>query len=218
MSTRRLVTFVGGILILSTTFLIITSANLSTDKLHHAVKFDFGFPATHAPPPPPRNGTASASGWFPSWTWKNPFSDDKDRHNRVALPHIDRCSIYSYYEPIADKGAAAVEDRMLLVWRRAWWAQGFKPMILGPAEAKRSKYYDGLAHLKLAPELVAELMRWLALDYVEGAVLVDHRVSLRRGVRLTRLRARGLTRFAAGAPHGSPRRRVDRRHPQVPEV
>lgn len=180
MTTRRLVYFVAAILLLSTTFLLITSASLSTEKLH-AVKFDFG-PHTHAPPSAHKNATAAATapvlgGWFPSWKWKLPFTEDVEDRNRVALPPIDRCSIYSYYEPIKDKGAAAVEDKMLLAWRRAWWAQGFKPMILGPAEAKKSKYYESLVYENLKPELMRELMRWLALDYVEGAVLVDHRVS-----------------------------------------
>jgi hypothetical protein len=188
-STRRLITFLGGIILLSTTLLLFTSANLSTESLH-SVKFEIPEsvsklkdkvhvptifkPATHAPPPP-ANSTASSEGWFASWTWMNPFSSDDGE--RIALPPIERCPIYTYYEPVADKENAAIEDRMLLAWRRAWWAYGFKPQILGPVEAKTSGFYEMVGRATLEPGLKSELMRWLAWGLVDGGILVDYKVS-----------------------------------------
>jgi hypothetical protein len=195
-STRRLVTFLGGIILLSTTLLLFTSANLTTESLHsvktqvsesvHGLKDKVHIPtvwkpALHAPPPPPANSTASSEGWFASWSWMNPWSSDDGE--RIALPPIERCPIYTYYEPVTDqkdKEKAAIEDRMLLVWRRAWWAYGFKPQILGPAEAKTSGFYEMVGRAtSLTAELKRELMRWLAWNVVDGGILVDYRVRKR---------------------------------------
>ncbi|KAI5818215.1 hypothetical protein BZA77DRAFT_343025 [Pyronema omphalodes] len=194
-STRRLLTFLTGILLLSTTLLLFTSVNLSVpstsklsniksdlkdsvsqikDKVHVPQIFK---PATHAPPPPITNGTASTPGWFASWStsWMSLFSSDSN--DRVALPPIQRCSIYTYYEPSKDKTQAAIDDKMLLVWRRAWWSYGFKPMILGPAEAKQSGFYEAISRdANLTPELRYELTKWAAWNQVDGSILVDWKV------------------------------------------
>ncbi|KAA8904825.1 hypothetical protein FN846DRAFT_984158 [Sphaerosporella brunnea] len=187
-STRRLITFLGGIILLSTTLLLFTSVNLSTETLH-SVKFEIPEsvsklkdkvhlptvwkPAIHAPPPS-ANSTASNEGWFASWSWMNPFSSDDGE--RIALPPIERCAIYTYYEPLADKEKATIEDKMLLAWRRAWWAYGFKPQILGPAEAKISGFYEIVGRATLTPEFKSELMRWMAWDVVDGGILIDYKV------------------------------------------
>lgn len=187
-STRRLILFLGGILVLSTTLLLFTSVNLSTEslrtvsleipdsikgKLHVPTVFK---PATHTPPPPAKNSTASTEGWFASWSWMNPFSSGQG--DRIALPPIERCSIYTYYEPPEDKVQAVVEDKMLLAWRRVWWAYGFKPMILGPAEAKTSGFYEMVNRAPYVPAMKKELMRLLAWNYVDAGILVNYRVRI----------------------------------------
>lgn len=196
-STRRLLVFLSGILLLSTFLLVLTSANLGGPKTKHdsvvsqlkdkvySVPKIFG-PTTHQPPPPPvANGTGSTEGWFTSWSWKNPFSASND--DRVALPPLQRCPIYTYYEPRSSSQEHALEDKMLLAWRRTWWAYGFKPMILGLGEAKESGFYEvvhrsnAMSELKdMTPELKKELLAWIAWNRVGGGILVDHRVSQTR--------------------------------------
>jgi len=181
-STRRLILFLGGILVLSTTLLLFTSANLPTESLRKGnldipdiikgklhIPAVFG-PATHAPA---KNSTASNDEWFSSWSWKSPVSGQGDR---IALPPIERCSIYTYYEAPEDKVQAAVEDKMLLAWRRVWWAYGFKPMILGPAEARTSGFYEMVNRAPYLPAMKKELMAMSAWSQVDAGILVNYRV------------------------------------------
>lgn len=212
-STRRLLVFLSGILLLSTFLLVLTSTNLSAQtidglKIKHDFKASvvsqlkdkaygvpkiFG-PAAHQPPPPPVSngtGTGSTSGWFATWSWMNPFSASDD--DRVALPPLQRCPIYTYYEPGQDD---ALEDKMLLAWRRAWWAYGFEPIILGLVEAKLSGFYEvvhrsnAMPELKgMTPELEKDLLAWMAWNYVGGGILVDHRVSQSRAHQSVRFSA-----------------------------
>ncbi|KAF8252382.1 hypothetical protein K440DRAFT_594826 [Wilcoxina mikolae CBS 423.85] len=188
-SPRRLLLFLSGILLLSTTLLLFTSANLSTEKLY-TIKYDLKDsvsqltdkvyvpkifkPATHQPPPPATNGTANTEGWFATWAWLNLFSaGDGDR---VALPPLQRCPIYTYYEPAKDKTQSKVDNKLLLAWRRVWWAYGFKPVILGPQDAKQSGFYEMVYRANLTSELSKELMRWSAWNQMEGGILVDYNV------------------------------------------
>lgn len=188
-STERLTVYLSGILILSTLLLLFTSVNISPNKFH-SIQFDFPVSvahltdkvpvphifkqATHKAPPPVTNSTASTEGWFSSWSWSNPFSQSKD--DRIALPPLKRCPVFTYYEPSKDKSQAAIEDKILLAWRRAWWAYGFKPMILGPAEAKESNLYELLFRAELSPELEKELTKWLAWSQVGMGVFTDYGV------------------------------------------
>jgi len=192
LSTRRLFVFFSGILALSIIVLITTSAHLSSpnlqavnyrlpdsvsslkDKVH--VPQIFG-PTPHTPEAPPAEAdpTSSTEGWFSSWGWLHPFSG-RSGEDRIALPHVERCAVYTYYVPSKDKNAAKVEDRMLLAWRRAWWAYGFKPMILGLADAKANKLHEQIFRVKLTPELEAQTMGWLAWSHVGKGLMVDYRV------------------------------------------
>jgi hypothetical protein len=121
------------------------------------------------------DSTSSTEGWFSSWTWLHPFSG-RSGEDRIALPQVERCAVYTYYVPSKDKNAAKVEDRMLLAWRRAWWAYGFKPIILGPAEAKMNKLQEQIFRAKLTPELEAQTMGWLAWSHLGKGLMVDYRV------------------------------------------
>lgn len=211
--------FLGGILVLSTTLLLFTLVNLSTDplrrvsleipesikgKLHVPTVFS---PAAHTPPPPAKNSTASSEGWFASWSWMNPFSSGQG--DRIALPPIERCSIYTYYEAPGDKAQAAVEDKMLLAWRRVWWAYGFKPVILGTREAKASGFYEMVNRAPYLPEMKKELMRMLAWNKVDAGILVDYRVRTADPDRT------GAILMRPGAPDGPPRRRYRLRPPSL---
>lgn len=84
-----------------------------------------------------------------------------------------RPPIYCYYDAL-DKIDASTNDtdsELLLMWRRAWWARGFKPLILGPDEAKSNPLYSTLDTKEVGSELKKDLLRWLAWDTMDGGLL-----------------------------------------------
>lgn len=94
--------------------------------------------------------------------------------DRALLPNLEnRPPIYCYYDAL-DEAAAAENDtdvELLLMWRRAWWARGFKPLILGPDEAKSNPLYSKLDAADVSADLKRDLLRWLAWDTMDGGLL-----------------------------------------------
>ncbi|RPB00987.1 hypothetical protein L873DRAFT_1735535 [Choiromyces venosus 120613-1] len=190
MAARRYILLLGTITLISLTFTFLLPTNLTPPKprnlknlslLPNQLKSEikehapgnFFKPATHKPPPP-SNSTASSEGWFSSWKWLNPFSSNIAKsEERSALPPLQkRCPVYTFFD--GEKGEE--EDGVLLAWRRAFWAQGFKPLVLGRAEAEEHGLYR-IVQGKFGEEFEKEVMRWLAWGRVgTGGVLVDHRI------------------------------------------
>ncbi|KNG50260.1 hypothetical protein DDE82_002384 [Stemphylium lycopersici] len=145
-----------------------------------AVPNPFG-PSAHKPPPAQANNTAaSAYGaieWLTDFKWRNPFSSAVTLdENRALLPPLrPRTPIYTYYDVPKKqaKDISAAEQRLLLAWRRAWWAQGFKPVVLSRDEAKQNPLYQLFQRMKLDPKLEFEVMRWLAWGHMKGGILVN---------------------------------------------
>lgn len=130
---------------------------------------------SHRPPHNEKDEHAGSS-WLADFSWlKVPFSStitvDEDR---ALLPPLKpRQPIYCYYDATAKKTPQEkdAESELLLTWRRAWWAQGFRPIILSAAEAMNNPSYDILQRLKVDAGLREELMRWLAWGTMEGGIL-----------------------------------------------
>lgn len=197
LSTRRLLLFLTGILLLSFTLLFFASSSLSAsttaalpgpDSLKEHVRVPsipsipnpfHRRPPTHKAPPPGVNSTSSAAGWFSSWTWRNPFfSDDSADPDRIALPPLTpRCPVYTFYDSNAQGETRETEDRLLLAWRRAWWAMGFKPVILGMGEAAQNGAYEKVMRDQLKGDTEREIMKWLAWAQMGRGVFADYRVS-----------------------------------------
>ncbi|MCJ1485884.1 hypothetical protein MMC06_006059 [Schaereria dolodes] len=160
-------------------------------------------------PPVQRNSTSGEAKWYSDWKWLNPFSSSitLDENRSVLPPLPARPPIYTFYDAEAEKDeeVSAAENQLLLIWRRAWWAQGFRPVILGRAEAMMNPLYESLQIKKLDTSLEAEIMRWLAWGHMGAGILAnwlilpmgprdDHLISyLRRGQypRLTRYESLG---------------------------
>ncbi|KAL2018791.1 hypothetical protein VTK56DRAFT_419 [Thermocarpiscus australiensis] len=136
-------------------------------------------PPSH-PPPRQKNDTDGDSWWYADFKWLSmPFSSSVTLdENRALLPMLkERAPIYCYYDSTVDKDRPSrdAESDLLLAWRRAWWAQGFKPIILGPAEAMNNPLYEEVQKLRdMTPSLKTDLMRWLAWENMEGGLLADH--------------------------------------------
>ncbi|KAK4130308.1 hypothetical protein BT67DRAFT_452536 [Trichocladium antarcticum] len=126
-----------------------------------------------------KNDTDGDSWWYADWKWLSmPFSSsitlDESRSLLPVLP--ERTPIYGYYDNTATKDRAVkdADSDLLLAWRRAWWAHGFKPIILSPAEATNNPMYEALQRLPdMAPSLRADLMPWLAWENMGGGLLAN---------------------------------------------
>ena len=168
---------------------------------------------THKPPAQ-NNSTSGDAKWYSDWKWLYPFSATVTlEEDRSVLPPLPpRPPIYTFYDADAEKGekTKAAENKLLLLWRRAWWAQGFKPVILGRPEAMNNQLYESFQGYKLQPQLEADLVRWLAWGQMGSGILAnwlvvpmgpheDHLLSyLRRGdyPKLTRYESLGAGLFS----------------------
>ncbi len=128
-------------------------------------------------PPEQANSTLHDSTWYSDWKWLHPFSSmvtlDKDRAVLPPLRH--RTAIYTFYDTSSkrDTAMSTAENELLLAWRRAWWAQGFKPVVLGGAEAMKHPLYQTLQGLHLEAGLQIEFERWLAWGHMDGGILAN---------------------------------------------
>ncbi|OAL49985.1 hypothetical protein IQ07DRAFT_587661 [Pyrenochaeta sp. DS3sAY3a] len=144
-----------------------------------AVPNPFG-PAAHKPPMQPNSTSSStfrAIEWLSDFKWRNPFSSNiaLDENRAVLPPLRERPPIYTYYEAPAkqDKAVSEAENRLILAWRRAWWAQGFRPTVLNRDEAMKHPQYDIFHHMDLDPKVEFEVMRWLAWGHMRGGILAN---------------------------------------------
>ena len=132
-------------------------------------------PAVHQPPIPSKKGSEEAK-WFSDWKWLNQFSDSIRTDDKSVLPPLrERPPIYAFYDTSAakDEATRAAENKLLLIWRRAWWAQGFKPVILGKAEAMNNELYQRVQPDQLDAKLLTEAMKWLAWEQMGGGILAN---------------------------------------------
>ncbi|KAI9820708.1 MAG: hypothetical protein M1827_005077 [Pycnora praestabilis] len=130
----------------------------------------------HTPPAQP-NSTSGETKWYSDWKWLKPFSSSitLDENRSVLPPFRKRPPIYTFYDTSTKKDDATreAENQLLLVWRRAWWAQGFRPVVLGRAEAMNNPLYETLQTLELEPTLDLELTKWLAWGNMGTGILAN---------------------------------------------
>ncbi|KIW01156.1 uncharacterized protein PV09_07442 [Verruconis gallopava] len=133
-------------------------------------------PAAHKPPEQ-ENSSAGEARWYSDWRWRNPFSSSVTlEEKRAVLPPLrTRPPIYTYYEQTMQAKVSPeikdAEERLLFQWRRAWWAQGFKPIVLGKAEALNNPLYKKVQMMGLQDNIDIELMRWLAWGTMGDGIL-----------------------------------------------
>ena len=109
--------------------------------------------------------------------WLKPFSASVSlEEDRSVLPPIkSRPPIYTFYdsEEKKEESVRAAENKLLLLWRRAWWAQGFRPVVLGRSEATNNALYESFQEKKLQPQLEVDLVRWLAWGQMGTGILAN---------------------------------------------
>lgn len=130
----------------------------------------------HAPPVQ-ANSSSGEAKWFSDWKWQNPFSSaiTLDENRAVLPPLKKRPFIYTYYDPGKNKDQVTMkaEHDLLVIWRRAWWAQGFKPVVLGRPEAMNNPLYTSLQSLDLQSDMETDLLRWLAWGNMGTGILAN---------------------------------------------
>jgi hypothetical protein len=139
--------------------------------------FRFSFRTSSHKPPEQRNSTSGESSWYSDWTWLNPFSSSitLDENRSVLPPLTPRPPVYTYYdsESRKDEKSIKVDQQLLLTWRRAWWAHGFRPVVLGSAEARNNPLFERIQLLDLSESLEFELNRWLAWGHMGTGLLAS---------------------------------------------
>jgi hypothetical protein len=137
-------------------------------------------PPAHKPPVQSNSSSGDVT-WHADYRWIIlPFSSALTQdEERVVLPPLrSRPPIYTYYEPNSKDGkdVKEAEERLILQWRRAWWAQGFRPVVLGRGEALKNPLYKKKQMLELEDNFELELARWLAWGNMGGGIMADYRL------------------------------------------
>ncbi|GAB1734766.1 hypothetical protein NU195Hw_g191t1 [Hortaea werneckii] len=130
----------------------------------------------HTPPPEQANSSSGEARWYTDFKWRNPFSSTVtlDEERALLPPPRERPAVYTYVDSATrrkDDVSQRAEGELLHIWRRAWWAQGFKPVVLSRAEAMNNPHYRAVQTLELEPEMETEMMRWLAWGTMGTGIL-----------------------------------------------
>lgn len=180
---------------LTALFLLSSSTRQVASNAAHAVtpdslpsipsipSFDLSVPSTFHwynsahKPPVQRNSTSGEASWYSDWRWLNPFSSavtlDEDR---IVLPPLpERPYIYTYLDTTVkrDKQTQEVDKEIIATWRKAWWAKGFRPVVLTQAEAMAHPLYRELRPKGMPHALEVEFSRWLAWSHMGTGLLAD---------------------------------------------
>ncbi|KAK5062918.1 hypothetical protein LTR84_004994 [Exophiala bonariae] len=137
--------------------------------------FRFSFQRSAHKPPEQKNSTHGDSSWYSDWKWLNPFSSsitlDEDR---MVLPlQLERAPVYVFYDTTLkrDEETKKIDQELLLLWRRAWWAHGFRPVILTEAESMSHPLYQTLHAKGMPAPLEQEFRQWLAWAHMGTGLL-----------------------------------------------
>lgn len=154
-----------------------TKAYIPNPKLPSISNFRFPFrPSVHKPPEQP-DSSGKGSKWYSDWKWLNPFSSaiTLDENRAVLPPLRDRPPIYTFYDSTdkTDKDVIEADHKLLRAWRRAWWAQGFRPVVLGRQETQENKLYSALHAQDIDSGLVNEFYKWLAWGHMGDGIFAE---------------------------------------------
>ncbi|KAL6854134.1 hypothetical protein J3F83DRAFT_497075 [Trichoderma novae-zelandiae] len=156
--------------------------SISTSAGHASDAPPTGFnrpsPLPQSSPMRQKSDEYDGSSWLADEGWLSaPYSSSLTLDNeRVVLPPLKtRRPIYCYHDTTIKKTGDErdAEDELLLTWRRAWWAQGFRPVVLSAVEARNNPSYEQFQKMTISSELKSDLMRWLAWDTVNGGILSE---------------------------------------------
>lgn len=171
LSVRRCVTLVAALIALVTfgMYALRSSGHEGShfDFIEHAIHKAGrgGFYETH------NDGTG---GWLTRW-FTSPSQSSflgKTRHQLSLAP---RCPVYTYIDTTTHHRGSD-ESAILLVWMRAFWSLGFKPVILTDKDARKHARYGVFKTRGLVSgSRLHNFGKWLAMSQ-HGGLFVDYRV------------------------------------------
>jgi hypothetical protein len=143
-------------------------------------------PSVHVPfrqsshkPPEQKDSASGETKWYSDWMWLSPFSSAITLdENRAVLPRLrNRPPVYTFYDTTAEKDAEtrSADRKLLLTWRRAWWAQGFRPIVLGRGDAMKNPLYETL-HTQIADldhAMENDIAKWLAWGHMGTGIMAN---------------------------------------------
>lgn len=142
----------------------------------HLPTFD---PPAHKPPEPQQDSSSGDSKWFSHLSWLNPFSSSitLDENRSVLPPLRNRPYVFTYYSPRKgiEEEERNADGQLMFAWRRAWYAQGFRPVVLSRGEAVANPLHESVKNLELSSEMEEELFRWLAWGHMGDGLFADWR-------------------------------------------
>lgn len=168
---------------LVTLFILSSSTRAIASEAAHAFKSDIDVPVKfnwyHAAHKPPEQSNSSRgdTSWHADFRWLNPFSGsvtlDEDR--TLLPPPLERTCVYTYYDTTIkrDEQTKQVDKELIQIWRRAWWAKGFRPVVLTQAEALNNPMYRELAPKGMPKALEYEFARWMAWSHMGTGLLAE---------------------------------------------
>jgi hypothetical protein len=135
--------------------------------------------------------------WTPRSTLSpSSFSSMDDQYAPLySLPSVDAvCPIYTYYQPLLYSANSSL-IQILDIWGYAFYAQGFRPVILNRIHAeKRATFTELLSKFSRFPSInPAEYdlncyLRWIALAEQGGGLLMDYDIMPMASSRSGRMR------------------------------
>lgn len=150
--------------------------SISRPKLSNFQSYNPFRQSSHEPPLQ-KNSTVGEIKWYSNWKWLSSFSSTitLDESRSVLPPLVPRPPIYTYYDPEIERPEEVrkAEKNLLVIWRRAWWAQGFKPVILSRAEAMNNPLYETLQGQKYGSALETSIMHWLAWSRMGSGIFAN---------------------------------------------
>lgn len=148
----------------------------SSSRSSAASQLTYSRSTAHQPPVQP-NSTSGDAKWYSDWKWHNPFSFaiTQDETRSVLPPLRKRPPIYTFYDSdtSASEALQLAEISLLQIWRKAWWAKGFRPVVLGRAEAMMNPLYERVPKKSMEKAMRTEFLRWLAWAQMGTGILAD---------------------------------------------
>ena len=111
------------------------------------------------------------------------FASVRSRH--VTLDKnkdLSHTTVFTFFDAVPELDANE-QKKQISLWKEAWLSRGWNPVVLGPLDVmKHPKYAEYRKAFEALPtvnpkkyELLC-FLRWLALDYVGGGLMVDYDV------------------------------------------
>lgn len=116
-----------------------------------------------------------AGGWLTRWF--PALSRSRFLENAESQPAlVQRCPVYTYIDTTIHRHGS-IDFDILQTWMRAFWALGFKPVVLTDKDSRRHPHYVLFRNSGLFSDArLVDFGKWLAMAQY-GGLFVDYHVT-----------------------------------------